>query len=108
MGVFLIADIKVTDDGWVPEYAADVHQIVHRHGGKYLARSGNVTTVEGEPLDTSLVALLQFPTMDALIQFTNDPEYEPYAKARQAGSVSRFHVIDDTDLAGAIPYLAKA
>jgi uncharacterized protein (DUF1330 family) len=25
MSVYLIADIKVTDDGWVPEYAANVH-----------------------------------------------------------------------------------
>ncbi|MCB1486931.1 MAG: DUF1330 domain-containing protein [Bauldia sp.] len=108
MTVFLIADIKVTDGGWVPDYAARVHEIVHRHGGKYLSRSGNVATVEGDPLDTSLVALLQFPTRQALDDFASDPEYAPYARARQAGSVSRFHVIDDTDLAGTIPYLPKS
>lgn len=108
MSVYLIADIKITDDGWVAEYAADVHEIVHRHGGKYLSRSGNVSTVEGEALDTDLVALLQFPSQQALSAFAGDPDYAPYAKARQAGSVSRFHVIDDTDLAGTIPYLAKA
>ncbi|MEP0323109.1 DUF1330 domain-containing protein [Bauldia litoralis] len=108
MSVFLIADIKVTDEAWVPEYATKVHEIVHRHGGKYLSRSGNVATVEGDALDTSLVALLQFPTRQALDEFAADPDYAPYAKARQAGSVSRFHVIDDTDLAGTIPYLPKA
>ena len=48
MTVYLIADIKVTDNGWVPEYAASVHDIVHKHGGKYLARSGNVKTLEGK------------------------------------------------------------
>jgi uncharacterized protein (DUF1330 family) len=46
--------------------------------------------------------------MDALEAFVNDPEYAPLAKARQAGSVSRFYAVDDTDLAGTIPYLAKA
>jgi len=30
-----------------------------------------------------------------------------YREARQAGSISKFHVIDDTDLAGTIPYLNK-
>ena len=35
----------------------------------------------------------------------SDPEYAPYGEARQKGSVSNFHVIDDTDIAGAIPYL---
>ncbi len=107
MAVFVIADVKVTDDRWVPDYAANVHDIVHKHGGKYLSRTANITTVEGEPLNTTLVALLQFPSMDAVQAFASDPEYAPYAKARQAGSVSRLHVLDDTDVAGAIPFLAK-
>ncbi len=107
MAVFVIADVKVTDDRWVPDYAANVHDIVHKHGGKYLSRTANITTVEGEPLNTTLVALLQFPSMDAVQAFASDPEYAPYAKARQAGSVSRLHVLDDTDVAGTIPYLAK-
>src|SRR4051794_37121715 len=53
MPVYMIADIKVTDDKWVPGYAASVHELVHKHGGKYLARSGNVKTLEGKPLDTT-------------------------------------------------------
>ena len=107
MTVFVIADIKVTDDSWIPDYAANVHDIVHKHGGKYLARSGNITTVEGDPLDTTLIALIQFPSMEAAQSFAQDPDYAPYGEARQKGSVSRLHVIDDTDLAGSIPYLEK-
>ena len=47
MTAYLIADVKVTDDGWVPAYAASVHDIVHKHGGKYLSRSGNVKRLRG-------------------------------------------------------------
>ena len=108
MTVYVIADIKVTSDVWVPDYAARVHHLVHKHGGKYLARSGNVRVLEGKPLDTTLIALLQFPTAAAVEAFANDPEYAPFAAARQAGSDSRFQLIDDTDLAGTIPYLSKA
>ena len=107
MPVYVIADIKVTDDSWIPDYAENVHPIVHKHGGKYLSRSGNVTTIEGEPLDTTLVALLEFPSMEAVEAFGSDPDYAPYGAARRAGSVSRFHVIDDTDIAGTISYLSK-
>jgi len=107
MSVFVIADVKVLNDSWVPAYAPNVPNIVHKHGGKYLARSANITTVEGEGLDTTLIALLQFPSMEAVQAFAGDPDYAPYAKARQEGSVSRLHVIDDTDVAGTIPYLAK-
>ncbi len=107
MTVYVIVDVKVTDDSWVPDYAANVHEIVHKHGGKYLSRSANITTVEGEGLDTTLIALIQFPSMEAVQAFASDPAYAPYREARIAGSVSRLHVIDDTDVAGAIPYLPK-
>lgn len=105
MSVFLIADIKITNDGWVPEYAANVHKLVEKHGGRYLSRSGNIDTIEGEKKDSTLIAILEFPTREALDKFAADPAYAPYGQARQAGSVSSFHVIDDTDIAGAIPYL---
>ena len=107
MPVYVIADVKVTDDKWVPDYAAVVHDIVHKHGGKYLARSGNVKVLEGKPLDTTLIALLQFPSAEAAEAFANDPAYAPHAKARKGGSESRFQMIDDTDIAGTIPYLRK-
>ena len=105
MSIFLIADIKVTDDSWVPDYAAHVHDLVERHGGRYLARSGNIETVEGDQSDSTLIALISFPTRDALEAFASDPDYQPFGAARQAGSVSTFRVIDDTDIAGTIPYL---
>ena len=105
MSLFLIAEIKITNDAWVPEYAANVHKFVARQGGKYLSRSGNITTLEGQNKDCTLVAVMQFPTKIALQAFVNDPEYQPYVKARQAGSVSQFYMIDSTDIAGTVPYL---
>lgn len=107
MSVYLIADVRITDDSWVPDYATHVHPIVEKHGGRYLARSGNVQTIEGPALDTSLVAVIEFPSVDSATAFAEDPAYAPLAQARRAGSVSRFRLIDDTDLAGTIPYLRK-
>ena len=107
MTVYVIADVKVTDEEWIPEYATSVHDIVHRHGGKYLCRSGNIKTLEGSPLETTLIALIEFPSEEAVMAFANDPDYAPYAAARQAGSESRLQLIDDTDVAGTIPYLGK-
>lgn len=108
MAAFLIAIVKVTDEAWIPDYAAKVHDLAAKHGGKYMSRSGDIHTLEGEDLDATLIALIQFPDRAALRAFVDDPEYAPFAKARQDGSVSNFYAIDDTDLAGAIPYLPKA
>ena len=105
MSVYLIADIKVTNDGWVPEYAANVHKLVEKHGGRYLSRSGNIETLEGAATDSTLIAILEFPNRAALDNFAADPDYAPFGQARQSGSVSNFRVIDDTDIAGTIPYL---
>ncbi|MGB5739337.1 MAG: DUF1330 domain-containing protein [Woeseia sp.] len=105
MSHFLIAQVKVTDDSWIPDYAAKVHDIVHRHGGKYLTRSANITAIEGQKPDIDMVALLEFPTMDALQGFIKDPAYAPFAKARQAGTKSVLFALDSSDAAGTIPYL---
>jgi uncharacterized protein (DUF1330 family) len=107
MSVYLIADIKVTNPDWVPAYAGNVHNLVARHGGRYLSRSGRITALEGPESDSTLIALLEFPDQAAFQAFAADPEYAPYGAARQAGSRSIFTLIDDTDIAGAISYLPK-
>lgn len=105
MSVYLIAEVDLIDPAWVPAYAANVHKIVERHGGRYLSRSGNIETLEGDPPKSTLVALIEFPSRAAFDGFATDPDYTPFGEARQAGSVSRFRMIDDTDIAGTIPYL---
>jgi uncharacterized protein (DUF1330 family) len=107
MKAYVIADIRVTDESWIPAYATTVHELVHKHGGRYLARSGNVRTLEGRPLATSLIALMEFPSTEAAEAFVGDPQYAPFSDARRVGSDSRFQLIDGTDLAGTIPYLPK-
>ena len=94
--------ICLTDAGWRLILASAASS------GKYLARSGNVKTLEGQPSDATLIALIAFPSAAAVRAFLADPDYAPYAAARQAGSDSRIQLIDDTDLAGTISYLPKA
>ena len=107
MSSFFIATVKVTDDAWVPDYAAKVHDLAAKHGGKYLSRSGNIETLKGHPPDATLIAIVEFPSRDAIQAWLDDPEYKPFLDARYAGSESTDIIIDDTDLAGAIPYLSK-
>ena len=105
MTVYLIAEIKVTDDKWVPDYAANVHSLVEKHGGKYLSRSANIKVLEGEDRGNTFIAILQFPDAASAEAFATDPEYAPHGKARQEGAINSFQLIDDTDAAGTIPYL---
>ena len=105
MKQFVIAEVKVSDAAWIPAYAALVHQLVDRHGGRYLARSAPSRALEGEAPDVTIVALLEFPSLDAVTAFLEDPDYAPLQAARQAGSVSRIYSLPAQDAVGAIPYL---
>lgn len=107
MAHYMIAQVKVNDDSWMPEYAANVHGLVHRHGGKYLSRSGSVTTLEGKESTADVVALIEFPSEKAMQNFMADPEYAPYAQARISGTDSQLIGIDASDAAGSIPYLTE-
>lgn len=105
MPAYLIATVKVTDDAWIPEYAAKVHDIAAKHGGRYLSRSANITQLEGDAPNADVVALIEFPSVEAAQALANDPEYAPFGQARQEGSISSLFVIDDSDATGGIPYL---
>lgn len=105
MAAYLLAHVNVSDDAWIPDYAARVHDLAAKHGGKYLSRSANVTPLEGDAPDVTVIALIEFPTVQAAQDFAADPDYRPFAEARIAGSDSTLFVIDDTDATGGIPYL---
>ena len=107
MAAYLIGEVIVTDESWVSSYAKNVHDIVHKHGGKYLSRSANIEQVEGKPSEASLIALVEFPDLDAAKSFIDDPEYQEFRESRMNGSVSTAYIIDSSDVAGTIPYLTK-
>ncbi len=65
MTAYAIFFVKVTDDSWLPDYAAKAHELAAKHGGKYLSRSANITNVEGESSDANVVAVIEFPSVEA-------------------------------------------
>jgi uncharacterized protein (DUF1330 family) len=104
MAVHLTGKVKVTALAWILDYAANVHEIVAKHGGNHLSRSGNIETYERDKLDATIIALVEFPDRASLDPFVSSLEYAPLAVARTAGSESHLRVIDDAGLAGGIPY----
>lgn len=54
-----------------------------------------------------MIALIEFQTLAAIEAFAADPAYAPYLKMRQVGTDSKFVAIDDSGVAGTIPYLRQ-
>ena len=85
MAYYSMVTLTPTDESWIPGYLAGVTPLVAKHGGKYLARTADYRHVEGDGKDPALCVLLEWPSKDAFEAFYNDPDYQPYLKARLAG-----------------------
>ena len=93
MAAYMIAMIKVDDPETYKEYSSRTPPIVKKHGGRFLARGGEVDTIEGEPFNARL-AILEFPSKKVVHDFFADPEYQAAAKYRKKSSQARILVID--------------
>ena len=88
MSAYVIADVTITDPALYDDYRRQVAATVQAHGGRFLARGGEVLPLEGG-WDAKRVVILEFPDMEALQRWYGSPEYAPLAALRQRASRGR-------------------
>lgn len=93
MTAYIIADIEVTDPETFAEYRARVPAVIAAHGGRYLARAGETTQIEGNWVPNRVV-ILEFPDMAAAQGFIDGADYAPLAAIRQKSSKSNIVMVD--------------
>ena len=93
MTAYIIARINVTDMTQYKEYTKLTPGIIEKFGGKFIARGGEVTTLEGAE-EENRVVLLEFPTAEAAKDFYNSDEYQAAIKVREGASEGQFIVVD--------------
>ena len=94
MSAYLVVLLELENPDWVKDYLANVPDIMRKFGGEYAIVSKKVTRLEGEGNTPSQIALVKFPSTEVIEEFLSSAEYEPYAKARIAGSYSDFFAIE--------------
>ena len=99
MTYYAVAKVTLKDDAWVPSYLETVTALVHKHGGKYLARTPNMDQIEGQYPAPNVFVIIEWPSKEAAEAFYNDPEYKPHLDARIAGSDSEFTLVAGEDMA---------
>lgn len=97
MRFYAVAEVTVTDPSWLPEYMANVNEMVERYKGRYLARTGEIDMVEGDDTRPQTAVLLEFPSREAAYGFYNSEDYAPLREARKAGSKGKFYLIPAVD-----------
>ena len=62
MTYYAVAKVTVKDDAWIPSYIETVTDLVHRHGGKYLARTSTIDQLEGEHDAPDVFVIIEWPS----------------------------------------------
>jgi uncharacterized protein (DUF1330 family) len=98
MRYYAVAELDVTDPGWVRDYVANVTPLVERCGGRYLARSSQVELFEGEQASPQIAMIIEWPSKAAADAFYESEEYRPYREARRRGARNRFLLVAGDDV----------
>ena len=87
---FAVIETDVKDnDRYVKEYAPKAQALTRAKGGKVLAASSSVATLEGAP--AKRIALVQFASMDHLKGWHGSPEFKENRK--QGDQLARFRIL---------------
>jgi uncharacterized protein (DUF1330 family) len=95
---YLIGEIELTDQTWVPDYVKNVTGMVERRGGRYLARTTKIEKIEGERKPLPMVIILEWPSKETAVAFYESEEYRPYRQKRLAGAKNEFLLVTGEDV----------
>jgi|SRR6476660_7497493 len=99
MKYYVIGEVEITDQRWVPDYIKNVTEMVERRGGRYLARTSLVERVEGDRKPPQILVILEWPSKESAVAFFESDEYRSYRLNRMAGAKNEFLLAAGEDLA---------
>jgi uncharacterized protein (DUF1330 family) len=82
MTAYVFADIEVHNPQEYQEYVQSNSPMVQQHGGRFVARGGSVTVLEGD-WTTHRMVLIEFPSVEAARAWYDSPEYQAIAPVRR-------------------------
>ena len=93
MPAYLIVRAEVTDWLQYQEYMKVTPGIVAKFGGRFIARGGEVVTLEGPP-ETRRVVVIEFPSFAQAEAFYHSDEYTQARQLRAAAGTAQFIVVE--------------
>ena len=93
MAAYLIARVEVTNPEAYENYKKLAAEAIAKYDGRYLARGGNMETLEGDE-ESRRVVIVAFPTLEQAKTFYNSPEYQEAKAAREGAAKGQFVIVD--------------
>jgi len=92
MAAYIVAHVEVKDLDAYREYMRHTPRVIQKFGGRFIARGGEMVTLEG-PEETLRVVLIEFPSMEQAKAFYKSTEYAQTKKLREGGGSAKFVAI---------------
>ena len=93
MFAMMVVCMNITDPSWISAYFAEVPKIFAEYGGVSIAGSRQVASLEGSPSDR--MAVLSFPSLEAITAFMQDARYQSFRKTRERGARTDIFVFEN-------------
>ena len=93
MPAYVITDVEITDESLYGEFMARVTSTVEAHGGKFVARGGELEVILGDWTPNRL-AILEFEDLQRVHSWLNSPEYTALDDIRSRSSNINMVVVE--------------
>lgn len=90
---YVVVQLDVTNPQQYAEYMKLSPGIITKFGGRFIARGGRATTLEGPPA-RSRVVLVEFPSFERAQEFYNSPDYQAARKVRDGAANAQFILVE--------------
>jgi uncharacterized protein (DUF1330 family) len=90
---YVIYQGEISDPGRYEQYKPLAAASIGAAGGRYLARGGETAALEGEA-PAGRTVLLEFPTMQAAVDWYNGARYVEARAVREGAATARMYVVE--------------
>lgn len=93
MPAYAIVRATITDAERFKDYVAGTPALLEKYGARFLARGGDVVTLEGEE-ENRRVVLIEYPSKEKALEFYHSDDYAVLLKIMQESGTRDFILVD--------------
>jgi len=93
MPAYLIIRIHAESPELLKDYQTAAPPVIEKYNGRFLARGGEVVTLEG-PVESRRVVIIEFPGLSDAEAFYHSPEYTQARKLREGVAVAEIIAVE--------------
>ena len=96
MPAYVIGDVEVLDPETYAEYRAGTPGSLAPYGGRFVARGGAVSALEGD-WDPKRIVIIEFPDPESARAWYESEDYQRIAKIRRTASKGSLILVEGVD-----------